>query len=147
MKTVFEQFLTVSNSFNYYHIIIHLASISPQIMSKSSRSVQETTPMTPPPNRHSNNLIQSLDAEAPKKKPRYDTYRAVPSMKAEMKSGKSNSKESEVLIRKIIAKSKTGEEYLYGFFIFNGIKLREELDTFGKIAGDLYFLFHSLNVI
>ena len=113
-------------------------------MSKSSRSVPETTPIISPPTRHSNNLLPSLDAEAPKKKTRYDTYRDVPSIKADMKSGKSNSKESEVLLRKIIAKSKTGEE---DFFIFNGIKLREELDTFGKIAGDLYFLFHSLYVI
>jgi len=52
------------------------------------------------------------------------------------KSGKSNSKEGEVLLRKIIAKSKTGEEYIYGFFIFNGIKFREELDIFGNIAGN-----------
>jgi hypothetical protein len=41
-----------------------------------------------------------------------------------------------VLLRKIIAKSKTGEEYIYGFFIFNGIKFREELDIFGNIAGN-----------
>ena len=97
--------------------------------------------MTPPPTRNSNNLLPSLDAEDPKNISKYDTYRAVPSIKADIKSGKSNSKEGEVLLRKIIAKSKTGEEYLYGFFIFNGIKLREELDTFRKIAGNLHFLF------
>jgi len=111
-------------------------------MSKSSRSVQENTPMTPPSSRNSNNLLPSLDAEASNKKPKYDTNRAAPSIKADIKSGKSNSKEGEVLLRTIIAKSKTGEEYIYGFFIFNGIKFREELNIFGKIADNLYFSFH-----
>jgi hypothetical protein len=109
-------------------------------MPKSSSYQGISGPMTPTTTSSSSLSQERLkfDEEGPKSKkakPDFDTFRVVPKSDSISYSTPfitpTKSKE-EAILRKMVHKSKDGEEYLYGFFVFNAVRIKDSIDQISE---------------